>query len=144
MKNKKINKGISALVILTLIMACVAFPTGGYDLAYADTQDEIDQAQQNVKDIEQQQEEVQGELADVAAKIESVQAEIDEINARLAATEDGLPAVSVSVGIVHGSDAASGADLFEKTDAAMYEAKQSGKHTHKFYEGKAQTESEEP
>lgn len=87
MKNKKINKGISALVILTLVMAFVAFPTGGYDLAYADTQDEIDQKQNEYEDIKEQQEEVQGELADVAAKIESVQAEIDEINAVIAEKE---------------------------------------------------------
>ena len=53
LKNKKINKGISALMILTLVMAFVAFPTGGYDLAYADTQDEIDQKQSEYEDIKE-------------------------------------------------------------------------------------------
>lgn len=58
---------------------------------------------------------------------------IDEINRRLADTEDGLPPASVSVGIVHGTDAANAENLFEKTDAAMYRAKQGGKSTFRFY-----------
>ena len=58
---------------------------------------------------------------------------IDEINRRLADTEDGLPAASVSVGIVHGTDADSAENLFEKTDAAMYQAKKDGKSTFRFY-----------
>ena len=58
---------------------------------------------------------------------------IDEINGRLADTEDGLPHASVSVGIVHGTDAANAENLFEKTDAAMYRAKQGGKSTFRFY-----------
>ena len=51
----------------------------------------------------------------------------------LADTEDGLPHASVSVGIVHGTDAANAENLFEKTDAAMYRAKQGGKSTFRFY-----------
>ena len=58
---------------------------------------------------------------------------IDEINGRLADTEDGLPPASVSVGIVHGTDADNAENLFEKTDAAMYRAKQGGKSTFRFY-----------
>ncbi len=58
---------------------------------------------------------------------------IDAINRRLADTEDGLPAASVSVGIVHGTDADSAENLFEKTDAAMYQAKNDGKSTFRFY-----------
>jgi len=84
MKNKKINKGISALVILTLIMAFVAFPTGGYDLAYAGTQDEIDQKQNEYEDIKEQQEEVQGELASVSlisASFSAITALISSISA---------------------------------------------------------------
>ena len=55
-------------------------------------------------------------------------AKIEEINKKMTETNDGLPPVNVSVGIIHGSDASDAADLFEKTDAAMYNAKQSGKH----------------
>jgi diguanylate cyclase (GGDEF)-like protein len=57
---------------------------------------------------------------------------IDEINRQLADTVDGLPSTSVSVGIVHGKDAADAENLFEKTDEAMYQAKKNGKHTYKF------------
>ena len=57
---------------------------------------------------------------------------IDEINKVMAETGDGLPPASVSVGIVHGSEASDAEDLFEKTDAAMYQSKQKGKHTYTF------------
>ena len=59
---------------------------------------------------------------------------IEEINKELEDTGDGLPPASISVGIVHGTDASDSENLFEKTDAAMYKAKQSGKHTYSFYE----------
>ena len=58
---------------------------------------------------------------------------IDDINRELEKSEDGLPAISVSVGIVHGADAANAENLFEKTDEAMYQSKRSGKHTYTFY-----------
>ncbi|MBR1711532.1 MAG: diguanylate cyclase [Clostridia bacterium] len=57
---------------------------------------------------------------------------IEKINAELADTSDGLPATSISVGIVHGTEAADAVNLFERTDAAMYQAKRSGKHTYHF------------
>jgi len=60
---------------------------------------------------------------------------VNHINADLSDTSsDGLPAVSVSVGIAHGSGASSAQDLFERTDAAMYQAKQMGKNTYMFHE----------
>jgi len=59
---------------------------------------------------------------------------INEINRELGDTGDGLPSASISVGIAHGTDASDPEDLFEKTDEAMYKAKQSGKHTYAFYE----------
>ena len=58
---------------------------------------------------------------------------IEKINRELADVSDGLPPASVSVGIVHGAQANDAESLFEKTDAAMYRAKQDGKHTYKFY-----------
>ena len=64
-----------------------------------------------------------------------VAAKIREINRALSESRDGIPPLSVSVGIVHGSDAPDEERLFEKVDAAMYRSKQSGKHTYTFGEG---------
>lgn len=58
---------------------------------------------------------------------------IEGINKALADTDDGLPPASISVGIVSGKDATDAENLFEKTDAAMYQAKQKGKNTYTFY-----------
>ncbi len=70
-----------------------------------------------------------------SAKIESSQLaeKVNTINRELAGEDDGLPVVSVSVGIVHGSESADAEDLFKKTDSAMYQAKQKGKQTYSFY-----------
>ena len=57
---------------------------------------------------------------------------IEAINKDLADTDDGLPPISVSVGIVHGSEVSDLEELFEKTDAAMYHSKQNGKSTYTF------------
>ncbi len=61
-----------------------------------------------------------------------IASKIEQINRELAKAEDGLPATSLSVGIVHGSEAANSKNLFEKADSAMYEAKQKGKSTYAF------------
>ena len=58
---------------------------------------------------------------------------IDIINQQLNSTGDGLPSVSISVGIMHGSEAQQTEDLFKKTDEAMYDSKQKGKSTYTFY-----------
>jgi len=63
---------------------------------------------------------------------ELIAAKIEAINKELSRPMDELPPVSLSVGITHGTDAADSGDWFEKTDAAMYQAKQSGKHTYVF------------
>lgn len=63
---------------------------------------------------------------------EMLAGKINAINAFLRKTDDGLPAASISVGITHGSAAATAEELFEKTDAAMYQAKQNGKQTYTF------------
>jgi diguanylate cyclase (GGDEF)-like protein len=62
-----------------------------------------------------------------------ITSKIEEISRELAVSVEGLPPISVSVGIMHGSEAADAKSLFEKTDEAMYHAKQSGKHTFAFY-----------
>ena len=64
--------------------------------------------------------------AQIAAKIERINHALDE-------TADGLTPASISVGITHGTDVADVTELFEKTDAAMYQAKQNGKRTYRFH-----------
>ena len=59
---------------------------------------------------------------------------ISRINAELSDTGDGLPAVSVSVGIAHGGEMRDQAELFEHADHALYETKRRGKMGYTFYE----------
>lgn len=59
-------------------------------------------------------------------------AKLEEINRELKEAMDGLPETSISVGIVHGSEASDPAVMFDKADKAMYRAKQSGKNTYVF------------
>ncbi|MCR5178062.1 MAG: GGDEF domain-containing protein [Lachnospiraceae bacterium] len=70
-----------------------------------------------------------------------IESKLDHINQNLANPGDGLPPVSISVGIVHGSLATDVANLFEKTDRAMYESKKQGKNTYTFYTGKTDSKS---
>ncbi len=62
-----------------------------------------------------------------------IESKIDQINSELENTDDGLPPISISVGIVNGKDVSDPNTLFEKTDKAMYESKKQGKHTYTFY-----------
>ena len=62
----------------------------------------------------------------VASKIKAINKELNE-------PEDGLPPVTISVGITHGTEATDAVDLFEKTDAAMYQAKKNGKRTYRVH-----------
>ena len=59
---------------------------------------------------------------------------IKAINIELSETADGLPPVSVSVGVAHGTGADSGQSLFEKADIALYQSKNAGKSGYTFYE----------
>ena len=62
-----------------------------------------------------------------------VGAKIERINVQLKNVDDGLPPLSVSVGVALGSDARDAGDLFDRADAAMYESKKRGKGTYTFY-----------
>ncbi len=64
-----------------------------------------------------------------------IESKIEQINRELENTDDGLPGISISVGIVHGEDVGDASKLFEKTDEAMYKSKNKGKHTYTFYSG---------
>lgn len=62
-----------------------------------------------------------------------IESKIEQINMELDDTNDGLPPISISVGIVNGKDAPDPENLFKKSDAAMYESKKQGKNTYTFY-----------
>ena len=55
------------------------------------------------------------------------------VNQELANTEDGLPATSISAGIVHGYEKSNFNTLFKEADEALYKTKKSGKHGCSFY-----------
>lgn len=62
-----------------------------------------------------------------------IASKIEQINRELTEGGDELPSITISVGIVHGSEATDAENLFEKSDEAMYRSKQNGKHTYTFY-----------
>jgi diguanylate cyclase (GGDEF)-like protein len=62
-----------------------------------------------------------------------IESKLELINAELEKTEDGLPPISISVGVFNGKDAKDASDLFEKADVAMYESKKNGKGTYTFH-----------
>jgi len=63
-----------------------------------------------------------------------VASNVQRINEALADTSDGLPPISVSVGIAHGHHAASTQELFQQADMAVYRSKQKGKRCFTFYD----------
>lgn len=58
---------------------------------------------------------------------------LEQITRELERSDDGLPPVTISVGVVHGTQAESGEELFKRSDAAMYTSKKQGKNTFTFY-----------
>ena len=63
-----------------------------------------------------------------------IEMKLEKINRELSNADDGVPAVSVSVGIVHGTQASDIETLLSKGDEAMYKSKERGKHTFTFYD----------
>ena len=63
-----------------------------------------------------------------------IEMKLEKINQELSNADDGVPAVSVSVGIVHGTQASDVETLLSKGDEAMYKSKERGKHTFTFYD----------
>ncbi len=61
-----------------------------------------------------------------------IKSKMEQINAELENTDDGLPVISVSIGIMRGGDAEDALNLFEMADEAMYESKKHGKRTYTF------------
>ncbi|MBR0218029.1 MAG: diguanylate cyclase [Clostridia bacterium] len=58
---------------------------------------------------------------------------VNQMNDILGKAEDGLPAVSISVGVAHGRNAANADELFEHADQALYQTKHRGKKGYTFY-----------
>lgn len=61
-----------------------------------------------------------------------IKAKVDLINKELTDTSDGLPPISVSVGITYGREASDAIELLKMADIAMYELKRSGKQGYRF------------
>lgn len=59
---------------------------------------------------------------------------VGQINDALQHSEDGLPPVSVSIGIAHGRNVVSPEELFDHADKALYLTKNQGKCGYSFYE----------
>ena len=58
-----------------------------------------------------------------------------QINEELAEAGNGIPPISVSVGVVHGKNAENADELLKKADQMLYETKKRGKKGVTFYEG---------
>ena len=66
------------------------------------------------------------------AQDDLVASKIEEIRHELFESKDGMPSVTISAGIAHGSDFSDTTAWFEEADAEMYRAKQRGKHAFGF------------
>ena len=64
---------------------------------------------------------------------ELIESKVALIHSELKNTDDGMPPISVSIGIMNGKYALDTSGLFEKADKAMYESKRQGKGTCTFY-----------
>ncbi|MCR4989456.1 MAG: diguanylate cyclase [Lachnospiraceae bacterium] len=62
-----------------------------------------------------------------------IESKIGQINDELENTDDGLPSITISVGITNGKDITDTSNIFEKIDEAMYKSKTNGKNTYTFY-----------
>lgn len=61
-----------------------------------------------------------------------IEPKLEKVSRELMDTDDGLPPITVSIGIAHGSEATDDIDLLKRADHAMYELKRSGKHGYRF------------
>lgn len=69
-----------------------------------------------------------------SAQKELIMKRINKINSVLSTGVDGMPGITVSVGIAHGRNARDAEELFEHADKALYETKDKGKKGFTFYE----------
>lgn len=68
----------------------------------------------------------------------TIEEKIEEVNAELAKADEGLPAVSLSVGVAFADRENPGENIFKDADKALYHVKENGKSGCWFYEMKNQ------
>ena len=61
-----------------------------------------------------------------------IKSKLKKVNQELMNTDDGLPPITVSVGIAHGSEASDDIDLLRRADHAMYQLKRNSKSGYQF------------
>jgi diguanylate cyclase (GGDEF)-like protein len=64
-----------------------------------------------------------------------VERKLKKISAELADTSDGLPKVTLSIGVAFGSQLPENTNLYHAADTALYEAKHRGRNRYVFYNG---------
>ena len=75
-------------------------------------------------------------MVDVGSDLkEVVREKIAQVNENLSNPSDGLPAVSISVGVAFSDRENPGDSIFKDADKALYKVKKNGRHNCGFYEG---------
>lgn len=75
-------------------------------------------------------------MTEVDASFKSVvEAKVKSVVDALADTSDGLPAMTLSIGIAFNDGTKSGEVMFKCADQALYEVKERGRNGYRFYEG---------
>lgn len=75
-------------------------------------------------------------MVDVGSDLkEVVREKIAQVNENLSNPTDGLPAVSISVGVAFSDRENPGDSIFKDADKALYKVKKNGRHNCGFYEG---------
>ena len=64
-----------------------------------------------------------------------VQMRIDAVAAGMLDESDGLPAMTLSIGVAFSGSGMEGSDLFKRADTALYQVKEAGRNGSAFYEG---------
>ena len=103
MKIKKRQKIISLLLAVTVAIAFVVVPVteksqeGGPAVAYADTQQEIENKQSEVEEIKEQREDVKNEIAKVADDIKEIEGNVSALNTKISQTASEIQATEARI-----------------------------------------------
>ena len=69
-----------------------------------------------------------------------VEARVNSVREGMRDTSDGLPVMTLSIGVAFSGEGMEAEALFKCADTALYEAKEAGRNTYRFYEGSLPTE----
>ena len=69
-----------------------------------------------------------------------VEARVNSVREGMRDTSDGLPVMTLSIGVAFSGEGMEAEALFKCADNALYEAKEAGRNTYRFYEGSLPTE----